>query len=455
MRQMSKGEGTLLRAVTGTKSEALCAAALLSLLSFTHGCQEAKVKQHGETIEIGVSLPYTGREAALGRNIEQAMLLAVQDINAAGGVNGRPLSLASTDSNSGTDRGLTDLLSLLYERQVSFLIGPEENALASKIVSDVKTLDVFNILPGYAAPAINRSSRTGAWLKLAPSTFALGCAIASHALDDGVGTANTLSSLEDYNANLASAFASIFRQDGQLKPSVTIQPNQTSFGTSIEKARASNPERTLLIAYPAEAASVVAEWSIADGTGDWYLSPLLHAEVFLSNVPYGSLDGAFGLSPSVSLDSECDLPNVDYGHESVKCKRSNAQAFSQHFARRWDGTKPFPAANLYYDAVVLLALGMQYVYAIDGDEPEPTAKSIQRAILEMNASNNDVASWSNLEEALARTAEGDAVRYVGAGAEYDFDEYGAAKHSVFDAWTIEGQEFVAKGQYFARCLRPN
>ncbi len=451
MSRMSKSGATLGRSATG-RSGALSDTMVICLLGCAVGCQEAKVKHPGETIEIGVSLPYTGREAALGRNIEQAMLLAVEDINGAGGVNGLHLSLASTDSNSGTERGLNDLLSLLYERQVSFLIGPEENALASQIVADVKTLDVFHILPGYAAPAINRSSRTGAWLKLAPSTFALGCAIASHALDDGVVTANTLSSLEDYNANLASAFASIFRQEGLLKPSVTIQPNQKSFGTSIKRARASDPERTLLIAYPAEAASVVTEWSVADDTGDWYLSPLLHADVFLSNVPYGSLDGAFGLSPSVSLDSECDLPDVDYGHERVECGRSNAEAFSQHFADRWDGTKPFPASNLYYDAVVLLALGMQYAYT---ENDEPTSKKIQQAILEMNRPDNDAVSWRDMAEALARAADADEVRYVGAGAEYEFDEYGAAKHSVFDAWTIKGQEFVAKGQYFARCLKPN
>lgn len=451
MTRMSKCGAALRCSGAGTRKFTYASA--LMLLSWAAGCEEAKSERVGETIEIGASLPFTGREAALGRNIEQAMLLAVEDINNAGGVNGVPLSLVSKDSNSGSERGLNDLISLLYDRQVSFLIGPEENDLAGEIVADVKALDVFNILPGYAAPAINRSSRTGAWLKLAPSTFAMGCALATHALDDGVATANTLSSLEDYNANLASAFGSIYRQEGELQPSVTIQSNQTSFSSTIKKARTSNPERTLLIAYPAEAASVVTEWSITDGDGEWYLSPLLHAEVFLSNVPYGSLDGAFGLSPSVSLQSECELPDVDYGHEHVECKRTNAKAFAQHFAGRWDGTKPFPAANLYYDAVVLLALGMQFVYATDDEEP--SSKSIQKAILELNVPENDAVQWKDLEKALARTADGDSVRYVGAGAEYSFDEFGTAKHDVFDAWSIKGQSFVSKGQYFARCVQPD
>jgi neutral amino acid transport system substrate-binding protein len=428
-------------------------AIVLGFLACASGCEDSNQQATGPTIEIGASLPYTGREAALGRNIEQAMLLAIEDVNRFGGVNGTPLSLVSKDSNSGSERGLDDLLSLLYDRQVAFLIGPEENDLAGEIVADIKSLDVFNILPGYAAPAINRSTRTGAWLKLAPSTFAMGCALAMHALDDDVATANTLASQEDYNANLASAFGSIYRQQGKLEPSVTLQANQTSFSSTISRARAPNPERTLLIAYPAEAATVVTEWSITNGEGDWYLSPLLHAEVFLSNVPYGSLDGAFGLSPSVSLTSECEIPDVDYGNQHVDCERNNHKAFTRHFAERWDGTKPFPAANLYYDAVVLLALGMQYVYSTS--DSAPNAKSIQRAILKMNVAASDAASWRDLGKALERTADGTPVRYVGAGAEYEFDEFGTAKHSVFDAWSIEGQEFVSQGQYFARCLKPD
>src|SRR5262245_34688174 len=67
-----------------------------------------------DAIVIGSLLPFTGQEAALGANLEQAMLLAVEDVNAAGGVHGRPLALISRDSNSGSARGLDALLELLY-----------------------------------------------------------------------------------------------------------------------------------------------------------------------------------------------------------------------------------------------------------------------------------------------------------------------------------------------------
>jgi len=118
----------------------------------------------GGTIQVGAILPFTGKEAALGRNIEQAMLLAVEDVNDAGGISGTPLEVVSRDSNSGSERGLNALLDLLYNEQVQYLVGPEETELANAIVSDVKKLNITNVLPGYAAPSVQRARPTrGCW----------------------------------------------------------------------------------------------------------------------------------------------------------------------------------------------------------------------------------------------------------------------------------------------------
>src|SRR5262245_58722307 len=84
-----------------------------------------------DSIAVGAALPFTGPEAASGRNLEQAMLLAIEDVNRAGGVSGRPLRLISRDSNSGSQRGFDDVLDLLYNEQVRYLIGPEETELST------------------------------------------------------------------------------------------------------------------------------------------------------------------------------------------------------------------------------------------------------------------------------------------------------------------------------------
>jgi neutral amino acid transport system substrate-binding protein len=422
----------------------------VALAALTIGCSDTAANPSGETIRLGASLPFSGKESAMGRNLEQALLLAIDDVNDSGGINGVPLELVARDSNSGSARGLNDLLDLLYNENVAFLIGPEESNLANAIVEDVRSLDVLNILPGDAAPSSSRSSTTGAWLRLAPTPFAVACGLGAHAIAEGARTANTLYSLEDYNTSLATDFRFQFRnQGGQMLASVSIQPGQTSYASAIDRVMATHADQTLLIAYPATAASIVTDWVISGRVGSWYLSPLLRTEVFLLNIPYGALDGSFGVSPTLSLTSECDmLEGHVYG--SISCGHANADRFVKHFNNRWDGDRPFSAAHYYYDAVVLLAMGMQYAQATRGSIP--SSAQMHQLIRKLNRTSNERGYWFDLSSAMRQLAAGQTVRYVGAAAEYEFDDFGVAQHRAFDTWTIRQNSIVAQGVDYASCM---
>ncbi|HMA97381.1 MAG TPA: ABC transporter substrate-binding protein [Polyangiaceae bacterium] len=415
-------------------------------------CSDETHKSSGDTIRIGAILPFTGKEAAIGRNLEQAMLLAVEDVNNAGGIDGVPLELVARDSNSGSERGQDELRRLLYDDEIKYLVGPEENELSNQFVKDIKALDILNVLPGYAAPGIKRSSATGAWLRLAPLPYSTACAFSGYAIDEGAQSANTLATVEDYNSTLATDFTSQMRRlTQQTVSSVKVQPSQSSYVAEVKRVFGYDADRTMLVAYPTTAATIITEWDVLGGAGSWYLSPLLHAETFLLNVPYGSLEGAFGMSPSLSLSSECEMLEGE-AHGAIACSRDNARQFRSHFAERWDGTKPFAAAHLYYDAIVLLAFGLQYGVATTGEIPSP--RDLQRIVRELNQGTNEVARWSDLSSELAKAAQGIPLRLIGAGAEYTFDPYGAADHRVFDTWEIRHHEFQNTGAYYAYCIPP-
>ena len=416
------------------------------------GCNEHVSPKSEETIKIGASLPFTGSESAMGRNLEQAILLAIEDVNAVNGIGGVPLELISRDSNSGSERGLDDLRIMLYDDEVKYVIGPEEYDLASKIVQDIKALNVLNILPGFAVPGIRRSTQTGSWLRLAPDAYTTACAFSAHAVDVGDRSTNTLASNEDYNATLASAFSSqMGRYTGATVPSVRVTSNQSTYADELERVFSYGADKTMLIAYPATAATIINEWSVMGGRGSWFLSPILRTEVFLWNIPYSSLDGAFGMSPTLSLASECQLLQGE-GYGEIPCVRSNAEKFIAYYAARWEGTKPYPAAHFYYDAVVLLAMGLQYGLATTGSIPSP--KQLQPLIRSLNAPTNAPAFWHDLPVGMSAIAAGQALRYVGTAAEYEFDSYGAAKHRVMDMWEIKQQTFVETGSYYAYCVAP-
>jgi ABC-type branched-subunit amino acid transport system substrate-binding protein len=418
-----------------------------SALAVQLGCAGA-ADRPADAIAIGALLPFTGTDSAIGNNLEQAMLLAAEDINAAGGVSGRPLVIVSRDSNSGSARGFNQLIELLYTEQVPYLVGPEETQLASQIVPDLKALDVLNVLPGYTAPSIARISSRGAWLRLAPSPAAIGCGLATRAIQDGAHTANALVTLDDFNTSLAGEFdAALVYLGGQPLPSITVETGQQSYLTDITSAFGFGADRTLLIAQPATASTIVTDWTVSSRQGKWQLAPMLEAKAFLLNIPFGALDGYSGLSPSLSLLSECVTDDLG-APGNVACMRLNAGRFIQHFVQRWGGP-PFPAAHFYYDAVVLLGMGLQYALAKDG--ALPSAATLQGYIRTSNVPTAGIADWSDLEAAMAQLARAVPLRYRGAAAEYSFDRYGTAQQVILDTWRVDQDSFIDTGPVRATC----
>ncbi|HTN90643.1 MAG TPA: substrate-binding domain-containing protein [Sorangium sp.] len=310
---------------------------LVGLASVLSASCASEAPGHPESaVVIGALLPFSGSESAIGRNLEQAMLLAVDDLNAAGGLDGRPFDILSRDSHSSSERGFEQLVELLYTDHVAYVVGPEENDLARDIAPDVKVLDTFHMLPGYAAPSVARSETRGGWMRLAPSPLAVGCALAKVAVREGVRTVNSLAARDDHSSRVSSEFTTKFAVlGGRALPSETFAPGEQTYVNRIESAFAWHADRTLLSAYPAAASTIVTEWTLSGRPGTWLLGPALRTEVFLANIPTGSLDGYVGVSPSLSLRSECHT--ADDARETVDCADGNAAAFSGYFARRWGG----------------------------------------------------------------------------------------------------------------------
>jgi ABC-type branched-subunit amino acid transport system substrate-binding protein len=415
------------------------------------GCAQQKASADSEASPIGVALPFTGDSASIGQNLERALQLAIEDVNRASSKDARKLRLEIRDSNSGSQRGLDALLDLLYQEQVEYLIGPEENQLATEIVPDIKGLGVLNVFPGYASPPVQRVGfHDGAWLRLPPTTVAFGCGIAQLARSLKTSTANIVVTQDDFNQAVSSDFASEFVFDGgRLLPSFTVKDGESSYVKTAMKAASAGADRTLLFAEPKTASRMVTESAVAGRQQGWLLGPMLNTPGFLGNVPSGVLKGSWGVSPTLSLSSECEQVEDEYGGP-VKCSHENADAFADHFASRWDGERPFPAAHFYYDAVVLLAMGLEY--ARGKGFSSPTASELQSFIVKLSQAS-ERGAWNDLEASFSKLSQGVAVTYVGAAAIYEFDQYGAATHVLFDSWTIDHFNYESGDTLRSQCAQ--
>src|SRR5271154_2101732 len=84
-----------------------------------------------DTVKIGLDNPLTGTYAAVGKNELIGCQLAVEQINAKGGILGRQVELLSEDSTSGDAGTAVQKAHKMIERdKVSFLLGNVNSALA-------------------------------------------------------------------------------------------------------------------------------------------------------------------------------------------------------------------------------------------------------------------------------------------------------------------------------------
>ncbi|HYA06014.1 MAG TPA: ABC transporter substrate-binding protein [Xanthobacteraceae bacterium] len=102
-----------------------------------------------EPVKIGLDNPVTGTYAALGRNELFGCQLALDQINAKGGILGRKAELLVEDSTSGDAGTAVEKARKLIDRdQVNFLVGNINSALAAAMANVSYEKGVFHVVPG-------------------------------------------------------------------------------------------------------------------------------------------------------------------------------------------------------------------------------------------------------------------------------------------------------------------
>ncbi len=106
-----------------------------------------------EPFIIGVLYPRTGAGASQGVPAIASVEIAVEEINAQGGIMGRPLKMILLDDKSNPQEGLRHAKTLVQEHKADVLIGGGSSAVAVALVSYVKNVKKLYIM---AMPASSR-----------------------------------------------------------------------------------------------------------------------------------------------------------------------------------------------------------------------------------------------------------------------------------------------------------
>jgi len=108
------------------------------------------VPARGETpVGIGFVTPLTGPYSALGRNEQLGAEYAVDQLNAAGGILGRPVELRVEDSTSGeVSVAVRQTAKLIGHDKVSFMLGNVNSALSLAMSQKTNELRTLHIVTG-------------------------------------------------------------------------------------------------------------------------------------------------------------------------------------------------------------------------------------------------------------------------------------------------------------------
>jgi len=222
----------------------------LTVLCFAAAMVFAGAKQDANTVPIGAIFPLSGAVAYYGNESRDGALLAIEEINAAGGLLGKKLALLSEDDEGNAEKCVNAFTKLTSRDNVSFVIGSSTSgptmavsslAQASKVV--LVSPSATNIDVTKAGDYIFRACFIDPFQGVVGADFAydtLGCRRAAVLYDAGA----------DYNTGLADAFKQQFRALGaQVVADEAYQTGDVDFNAQITRIRAANPDVVYLPNY--------------------------------------------------------------------------------------------------------------------------------------------------------------------------------------------------------------
>ena len=211
-----------------------------------------------QVIKIGHLGPLTGFAANYGEQERQAIDLAVEEINAKGGINGKRLEVIHEDDQLDPTLATNAINKLITVDKVVAVIGE----LSSTVTLAVAPIAEKNkvVLMVHAANS-NKLSGAGEYIfRIYPTNTDEGQALVELASSLGSKNASILYVNNDYGTDLESVVKKDFAENGgTISISEGYNPDETDFRTQLTKVKEKNPTVVFLLGYPKDMAMILRQ----------------------------------------------------------------------------------------------------------------------------------------------------------------------------------------------------
>lgn len=219
------------------------------------------------TLKLGTFLPVTGSLAFLGPPEISGVRLAVKDINAAGGVLGKPVALDEGDSSDAQNPTVgTQTVDRELGDNVDAIIGAASSAVTLNVIDKITSAGVVMFSPANTSKALSTYADKGLYFRDAPSDILQGQVLGEVVAGDNVSTVGLLVLNDTYGTGLADDFTTSFQgSGGQVVKKVIYDPKAQTFDSEVDQIKAANPDGIVVIGF--EESSRILATMVEKGIG--------------------------------------------------------------------------------------------------------------------------------------------------------------------------------------------
>jgi branched-chain amino acid transport system substrate-binding protein len=274
-----------------------------------------------DALKIGTILPLTGTLSYLNPPAESGVGLAVEDINSAGGVLDKDVSIdPATDSGDSNDMTVSSSAATkLVNAKVPVVIGAESSSVTLNVIDQLTSNCIVQISP--ANTATDLSGYSSHYYRTAPPDSVQGSALGQLVTGDGNAKVAFLVFNDTYGTGLRDTVQQAIEDSGGQVvyggkgKGQEFPPGQTTFSSEVTAALAAKPDAIVVLAFD-ETKSIIPELKSQNADmSKIYMSDGNTAD-YSKDFDPGTLEGAQGTIPGASPKDELKQRLSDFYKQS-------------------------------------------------------------------------------------------------------------------------------------------
>ena len=368
-------------------------------------------------------------EGATARAVERqrAFELAVQHVNAAGGVFGQHVEFVVGDSTLDPEKAVAEARRLVEDEGVHAIVGPTSSANALAVAEQVSCpAGIPTVSPSATSPALTLVNDGDFFFRTTLSDGAQGPVLARVAREQGFENVGVLYRNDPYGRGLFESFRDAWTE---AITGVPIEDGQASHLPELQQLAEGGATALVAITFESEGVVILQEALDSGLFTRFAFGDALKSPDLVQAIGGDRLGGMYGTAGA----SDPDNPS--------------AASWDAAFSDAYGAPPAFAYVRETYDATIALALAAQAANSVDG-----AAIRDQLRVIGGAPGETVVPGIDSIAEGLRTLADGGDVDYDGAASTLDWDGNGELRFGHIGVWrytvdeTIEEVEVVAFDQ---------